>query len=120
MNAEYKRSLQHYATGFILSLLLTFMSYTLVVILGLQGIAVMVSIGVLALTQLVVQLIFFLHLSDEKKPRWQSLSFTVMAIILGIIVVGSIWIMYHMNYNMMNMNETEKTQYMLEKKDSGF
>lgn len=117
-DVEYKRLLLKYGIGFILSLILTFSSYTLVSLWGLDGVAIMVSIGVLAFTQMVVQLIFFLHLSDEKKPRWQTISFIFMALILAIVVVGTIWIMYHLNYNMMEMTPAEQTTYMIEKSNS--
>lgn len=117
-DVEYKRMLLKYGIGFILSLILTFSSYTLVTLWGLDGVAIMVSIGVLAFTQMVVQLIFFLHLSDEKKPRWQTISFIFMALILAIVVVGTIWIMYHLNYNMMEMTPAEQTTYMIEKSNS--
>jgi cytochrome o ubiquinol oxidase operon protein cyoD len=111
---EYRNTLLKYGLGFIISLILTFTSYLLVVTLGLNGMAVMIAIGVLALSQLVVQLIFFLHLSEEKRPRWRTVSFIAMGLILTIIVIGSIWIMYHMNYNMLMFSPEEKTLYILE------
>lgn len=120
-DAEYKATMVKYGIGFIVSLLLTFGSYTLVVLWGLDGMAIMISIGILALSQLIIQLIFFLHLSDEKKPWWKTLSFVAMALILGIIVIGSIWIMYHLNYNMIDMTPAEKYIHMIDKSNnSGF
>ncbi|MCA9327819.1 cytochrome o ubiquinol oxidase subunit IV, partial [Candidatus Saccharibacteria bacterium] len=55
----------------------------------------------LAAAQLYVQSVFFLHLSAERKLRmtlWSTL-FTIMVVV--IIVVGSLWIMQNLNYNMM-------------------
>lgn len=54
----------------------------------------------LALVQLVIQLAFFLHLGHEKKPRWNLIFFLSTAGVIMLIVVGSLWIMSHLNYNM--------------------
>lgn len=118
-DAAYRRTLLKYGLGFIISLLLTFSSYILVVTLELNGMTIMITIGALALIQLVVQLIFFLHLLEEKQPKWRMVSFIAMGLILAIIVIGSIWIMYHLNYNMLMFSPEEKTIYVLEN-DGGF
>jgi cytochrome o ubiquinol oxidase operon protein cyoD len=47
-----------------------------------------------------VQLIFFLHIGEERGGRWKLLTFVFVLMTLGIIVVGSIWIMNNLNYNM--------------------
>jgi len=56
---------------------------------------------VLATIQLFVQLIFFLHLDREPKPFWNLQVLMFAAGVIVIIVVGSIWIMNNLNYNMM-------------------
>ena len=56
---------------------------------------------VLALLQFVVQSIFFLNLLSEKGPRWNLVVFASTLSVLIIIIAGSIWIMNHLNYNMM-------------------
>jgi cytochrome o ubiquinol oxidase operon protein cyoD len=58
------------------------------------------ALAVLAITQLFVQLTFFLHLDRESKPRWNLQVFLFMLIILLIIVVGSLWIMSNLDYRM--------------------
>lgn len=52
----------------------------------------------LAVTQLVVQLVFFLHLGRESKPRWNLLVLALAAAIVLILVLGSLWIMSSLNY----------------------
>lgn len=104
-------SLESYITGFILSLVLTLAAYFCVVNDIITGKAVIVTIVVLAVTQLLVQLIFFLHLDQETKPRLNLLVFLFMTLVLGIIVVGSLWIMYSLDYNMM---PHEAEEYLLE------
>jgi cytochrome o ubiquinol oxidase subunit IV len=55
----------------------------------------------LAVIQLFVQLICFMHLAGETGPRWRTGALISTAGIIVIIVAGAIWIMNHLNYNMM-------------------
>lgn len=90
-----------YITGFVLSLALTALAYLLVVNGYFSGVnqAVAVVIG-LAIAQLFVQLIFFLHLGRESKPRWNAMALIFAAIVVVVVVLGSIWIMKNLDYNM--------------------
>jgi cytochrome o ubiquinol oxidase subunit IV len=67
----------------------------------------------LALIQFVVQMVFFLHLGTERRPRWKFLVFWFMLLVVLILVVGSLWIMDNLNYNMM-MSPEETRVYMHE------
>ena len=113
-------TLTKYIIGFVLSLGLTMVAYFMVVDGLLSGITLILALGALALLQMLVQLIFFLHLGDEVGPRYKLASFVFMAGILLIIVVGSIWIMNNLNYNMMDMSPGQKTDYMNTQRDKGF
>lgn len=108
-----------YTTGFVLSLLLTLVAYGAVVLKAFDG-ALIASLGILAVIQMIVQLVYFLHLEDEAKPRYKLLSYVTMAIVLLILVVGSLWIMANMNYNMNHMTPQQKDDYMLNEHDKGF
>ncbi len=118
-NGDCKMMMQKYITGFALSLALTLVAYFLVINNETHP-WMLVVLGVLAATQLAVQLLYFLHLDDEVGPRLKQLSFWFMALILLIIVVGSIWIMNNLNERMMHFSPTEKNQYMLTEYDKGF
>lgn len=108
-----------YIVGFVGSLLLTMAAYFVVTTDVLRnGAAVAIIIG-LAVMQLIVQLVFFLHLGREKQPRWNQVAFVFMAIMVSIIVGGSLWIMNNLNYNMM-MSPQEMDQYMIEQNKKGF
>ncbi|MDR6355358.1 cytochrome o ubiquinol oxidase subunit IV [Pseudomonas psychrotolerans] len=50
---------------------------------------------------MLVHLYFFLHLNTSEEQRWNVISFGFTVVIVGIVVVGSLWIMYHMHHNMM-------------------
>jgi len=89
------------AIGFFWSILLTFAAYLLVVEKWLSGPILLIALMTLAFFQLLVQLLFFLHMGHEPKPRWNLLVFSLMAIILVVIVLGSLWIMYNLDYRMM-------------------
>lgn len=108
-----------YIIGFLLSLGLTLLAYAIVVLKLVDTWAVGILL-VLAVAQMVVQLVYFLHLGEEVGPRLKLLSFVFMGVILLIIVVGSLWIMNHLNYNMMEMTPDEKETYMMGQKDKGY
>lgn len=104
-----------YVIGFVLSLLLTFTAYFAVVNQMLGGWMLIAAILGLAFIQLWVQLIFFLHLWQESKPRWNLIIFLSTVFIILILVVGSLWIMNHLNYQM--ESPTEVNNYII--KDEG-
>ena len=87
--------------GFILSLVLTLAAYFLVDRHLLSGEYLVFTLIGLALLQAFAQLVLFLHLGQESRPRWKFLTFLFMALVLGILVLGSMWIMYHLNYRQM-------------------
>lgn len=113
-------TIKNYTIGFVLSLVLTLVAYFAVVNEWAAGLSLLLILGLLAVAQMIVQLIYFLHLGEESRPRYRLLSFVFMAGILLIIVVGSVWIMHSLDYNMMNMTPDEKTQYMMTQHDKGF
>lgn len=93
-------SLKPYVIGFVLSLVLTLAAYFLTVSQSFGTSLLVTVLIVLAVTQLIVQLVFFLHLAQEQAPRWQLWFFMSTVGIVLLVVVGSIWIMTHLNYNM--------------------
>lgn len=94
-----KYSLNPYFVGYGLSLLLTLSAFALVAQQSLSKRNLVAVVVLLALIQLFVQLRFFLHLGKESKPKWNLAAFAFMAIVLVILVFGSLWIMYSLNYS---------------------
>jgi cytochrome o ubiquinol oxidase subunit IV len=94
-------TLLSYIVGFILSILLTLAAYFSVVNHLMSGKTLILMVAGLAVVQLLVQLLFFLHLGRESRPRWKLLVFWFMLLVVGILVIGSLWIMNNLNYNMM-------------------
>lgn len=95
-------SLSSYILGFIFSIVMTLIPYYVVVNHTFSNEIIYIVISLFAVLQLLVQLVFFLHLGSESKPRWNLTVFLFILLIVGILVVGSLWIMYNLDYNMMN------------------
>lgn len=96
-------SLIEYIIGFVLSLILTLAAFYLVSEHILSGLELTLTIVGLAVTQFVIQLIFFFHMGKEVSPHWNLYTFLFMLLVMFILVVGTFWIMYHLNYNMEEM-----------------
>lgn len=106
MSTKHPIGVLSYITGFVLSLALTLVAYMLVSAHVNGGHAVLshrfiaVAVIILALTQFVAQLVFFLHLGREQRPRWNVYALLFTVLIVFVLVVGSLWIMTHLNYSM--------------------
>ena len=94
-------SYKSYLIGFIASIILTSLSFLLVIEKFLSPFTLMCTIGGIALTQAVFQLKFFLHLGQEEKPRWESHIFFLMLFFLLVITIGTLWIIYDLNIRTM-------------------
>ncbi len=95
-------SVTTYITGFVSCLLLTGVAYLLTTNDAVSRQVVLYAVGGLAIVQCFVQLVLFLHLGQEARPRHRLMVFSVMLTIMLIVVVGSIWIMDNLNYHMMD------------------
>jgi len=94
-------SLKQYIIGFILSIILTIVPYYLVTNQILTEGPLLFAIFGFAIVQLLVQVVFFLHLGTSKDQLWNTLAFVFTLITVAILVAGSIWIMYNLQHNMM-------------------
>lgn len=110
--------LMTYTIGFVLSLSLTVMAYTIVVNHDLFGTRhfVVGAVVCLALMQFLAQIVFFLHVGTEARTKWKLLAFMFMLGTVVILVAGSLWIMDNLNYNM--QSDHQKVDEYLEKHDS--
>lgn len=106
-----EKTVKPYVVGFILSIILTLIPYILVMNHLLSGYVLVGTILLFAFIQLLVQMIFFLHMKQESKPRLNLLIFISFFSIILIVVVASIWIMQHLNYNMSLLRLNDVMQY---------
>jgi len=103
-----------YVIGFVLSLVFTFIPYYLVTRHMVAGTALLALILGIAVVQMIIQIVFFLHLGREKRPHWQ-LSFFVSTVSIILVVVGaSLWIMHHLHYNMTPVTPVDASKKLIE------
>ncbi len=101
-----------YVVGFLLSVITTLIAYFFVVNeLWPKEMLVYIVLGI-AIVQLIVQMVFFLHIG--RGSHWKALTFIFTIVLVLILVVGSVWVMDNLNYNMMEMNPQEMKEYMHE------
>ena len=95
-------SMRSYLVGFALSAILTAIPFWLVMsdVLG-NATATSAAVIALAVAQIVVHTICFLHVNTQGEGGWTLVAFVFTAVILLITIGGSLWIMYHLNTNMM-------------------
>ena len=103
-------SLKSYITGFILAVILTAIPFWLVMgnVFHKSSTTGLVVLGFAAI-QIVVHMVYFLHMNTKSEGGWSMLAliFTVMLVV--IMMSGSLWVMYHLNHNMMPGMMTESS-----------
>jgi cytochrome o ubiquinol oxidase operon protein cyoD len=93
-----------YLIGFGLSAALTAVPFWLVMTSVLASPQITaVAIVALAFVQIVVHTIFFLHVNTRAEGGWTLMALMFTAVMVTIVISGSLWIMYHLNSNMMPM-----------------
>jgi cytochrome o ubiquinol oxidase operon protein cyoD len=93
-------TLRAYISGYALSIGLTLAAYLMVTHNTASYDWLVAAISALALLQFLVQMVFFLHLRAETKPRWKLFVLLFMTMVVMILVGGSLWIMHNLNYRM--------------------
>jgi len=95
-------SLRSYLTGFLLSVFLTAIPFWLVMSGALNNrIAAAVAITIFAIVQITVHMVYFLHMNTRSEDGWSIMALLFTLILVVIALVGSLWIIYHLNANMM-------------------
>ena len=98
-------TLDGYLIGFGLSVILTAIPFGLVMSGVLESkTATAFAITILAIVQIVVHMVYFLHLDAKSEAGWNMMALIFTAVILIIALTGSLWIMYHLQQNMAPMN----------------
>ncbi|WP_439684951.1 cytochrome o ubiquinol oxidase subunit IV [Cupriavidus oxalaticus] len=96
-------SFKSYLIGFVLAVILTVIPFKLVMDGTMdKGTILWIILG-MAAVQILVHLKYFLHLDSSSEQRSNVIALLFTALILVIVVAGSLWIMYNLNANMMPM-----------------
>ena len=98
---ESRGSLKSYATGFVLSLVLTVIPFALVMRGAVSGSTTSFCLIGAAIAQILVHLHYFLHLDTSSAMRWNVMALVFALMIIILFVGGTLWIMYHLHYRMM-------------------
>lgn len=94
-------SLQAYMIGFTLSVILTAAAFGLVMA-GVMPASTAIPITfALGAVQMAVHVVCFLHLTPGSAKSWNGVAFLFTVVVVAILVGGSLWVMYNLNYNMM-------------------
>lgn len=97
----YHATVEGYLVGFLLSVLLTAIPFWLVMgnVMASPKVTAFVVLG-FAAVQMVVHMVYFLHLNAKVEGGWSLLALIFTAALVIIMLAGSIWVMYHLNTNM--------------------
>lgn len=95
-------TLSGYMTGFVLSIILTAIPFWLVMakVIADRNTAVLV-LGGFAVIQILVHMVCFLHMNGKVEGGWTLLSTLFTVVFVAIAIAGTLWVMFHMNTNMM-------------------
>lgn len=97
-------SLGSYTIGFVLSVILTAIPFWLVMakVIPSSGTTAFVLMA-FAVVQIVVHMVYFLHMNTKSEGGWNMLALIFTVVIVAITLAGSLWVMHHLNVNMMPM-----------------
>jgi cytochrome o ubiquinol oxidase operon protein cyoD len=106
-------SFKGYMIGFLLSVVLTAIPFWLVmgkVFHNPQTTTVIVL--AFAVVQILVHMVYFLHLNTSSEGGWNMLALIFTMVLVVITLSGSLWVMYHMNVNMMPASSAQDMRNM--------
>src|SRR5262249_5735247 len=64
-----------------------------------------------AAVQIVVHMIYFLHMNTKSEGGWSMLALIFTIMLVFIMLSGSLWVMYHLNHNMMPGMMTDSSMH---------
>jgi cytochrome o ubiquinol oxidase operon protein cyoD len=95
-------TLRGYLTGFGLAAALTVIPFWIVMSGAIPGKTTAAAVIVaLAVVQIIVHTVAFLHVNARAQGGWTLIAYVFTAVLLAITIAGSLWIMFHLNSNMM-------------------
>jgi cytochrome o ubiquinol oxidase subunit IV len=106
----FRQSIQGYVIGLALATLLTVASFYVVGTSLIWGPGIPVALVTLAVAQIGVHLVFFLHITTAPDNTNNVLALAFGVLIVALVIGGSLWIMQHLNQNMLPMHEMMNMQ----------
>ena len=90
---------KQYIIGFVLAIVLTAIPFALVMTHTVTDVPLLIA--VFAAAQIVVHVVYFLHVNGSPEQRWNLTALLYAVLMVGIVIIGSMWIMHHLYVNMM-------------------
>ena len=94
-------SVKSYAIGFILSVILTLIPFGLVMYPTLPKSITLMIVLAFAVIQVLVHLVYFLHLDRSKEQRENVIAFVFAGLVIVLLVGLSLWIMFSIHFEML-------------------
>jgi cytochrome o ubiquinol oxidase operon protein cyoD len=104
------KEIQIYLLGLLLAVGLTVASFWIAGSNLVWGPGIPAALLALAVAQIGVHLVFFLHITSGQENTNNTLALAFGVLIVLLVVVGSVWIMAHLNHNMMPMDQLMRMQ----------
>jgi cytochrome o ubiquinol oxidase subunit IV len=105
-----REGIRGYLIGLALAAVLTVASFYAVDTHLIWGPGIPMALAVLAVAQIGVHLVFFLHLTTAPDNTNNVLALAFGVLIVALIIAGSLWIMDHLNHRMMPMYQILQIQ----------
>ncbi len=99
-----------YGAGLALAVLLTVLSFSIAGTTAIWAPAIPAALIAMAIAQIGVHLVFFLHIDTGADNTNNTMALAFGVLIVFLIVAGSVWIMGHLNHNMMPMGQMLQMQ----------
>lgn len=106
-------TMRGYLTGFVLSVILTAIPFWLIMgkVIANPAVAAAVILA-FAAVQILVHMVYFLHMNTKSEGGWNMLALIFTLVLVVITLAGSLWVMHHMNLNMMPAMSTHDMRNM--------
>ena len=108
---EHEAGVGTYLIGLGLAVLLTAVSFFISGTTLVWGPSIPVALVVLAIAQMGVHLVFFLHMTTGPDNTNNAMALAFGVLIVLLLLTGSLWIMDHLNHNMMPMDQIMRMQH---------
>lgn len=99
-----------YLVGFVLAAILTVLSFYIARTSLVWAPSIPIALSVLAIAQMGVHLVFFLHITSGADNINNSMALAFGLLIVMLLVFGSLWIMTHLNHENMPVDEILRMQ----------
>lgn len=103
---DLRRAVRSYVIGFLLAAALTAASFCVLPTNLIWGPAIPVALAVLAVAQIGIHLVFFLHITTAPDNTNNTLALAFGILIVLLVFAGSLWIMAHLDTRLMPMSQT--------------